>query len=203
MDADLFFFADPQPILDEVGDDSIGLIEHRFPENLADLEKYGRFNVGWMTFRNDPIAVSCLQIWREQCIEWCYDRLESGRFAEQKYLDEWPARFPRTRIIQHRGANVAPWNLERFEISLHGQEVRVEVSRCCSTTPTVSSRGARVGHACSIWGSTGVEETPLLLGSIFEPYEEALVDATAKIAVPLALALSRTSPAKHFPFSKR
>src|SRR5262245_31984153 len=40
VDADLFFFADPQPIFDELRGAAIGLIEHRFPESHADL---GRF----------------------------------------------------------------------------------------------------------------------------------------------------------------
>src|SRR5262249_17989444 len=125
VDADLFFFADPQPIMDEIGDAAIGVIEHRFPDDLVDLERYGRFNVGWLTFRNNATGLRCLEVWGGQCLDWCYDRLESGRFAEQKYLDEWPLRYGSVRIIQHRGANVAPWNLNRFEISVQGNELRV------------------------------------------------------------------------------
>jgi hypothetical protein len=189
VDADLFFFADPQPVLDEVGENAVGLIEHRFPNALRDLEKYGRFNVGWLTFRNDSTALGCLEVWREQCLDWCYDRLEPGRFAEQKYLDEWPLRYKSVRVIQHRGANVGPWNLNRFELSAHGNQIRV------GGQPMIffHAHGFQPGspgrsHVLNL-ERYGVGETSLLLCSIFEPYEKAVVEATTEIAVPLALAL--------------
>jgi cell division protein FtsB len=189
VDADLFFFADPQPILDELGENVIGVIEHRFPTELADLRKHGRFNVGWLTFRRDPIALACLQSWREQCLDWCYDKLEADRFAEQKYLDDWPNTFGRVRIIEHRGANVAPWNLNRFEISVAGEEVKV------GGEPLVfyhahGFRPKSPGHPRTLNLDTyRVQETPLLLSAIVDPYEQALVEATADLATPLALAL--------------
>jgi hypothetical protein len=189
VDADLFFFADPRPVLDEVGDNPVGLIEHRFPAELADRERFGRFNVGWLTFRNDPVALRCLQAWREQCLEWCYDRLEPGRFAEQKYLDDWPDRFNGIRIVQHRGANVAPWNLNRFEISQNDEGLRVGGQpmlffHAHGFEPPSPGRP----RVLNLEGYR-VDETPLLLRSIFEPYQKALLEATTEIAVPLALAL--------------
>jgi len=194
VDADLFFFADPQPILEELGDNSVGLIEHRFPDRLADLAKHGRFNVGWLTFTNDPIARGCLETWRAQCIEWCYDRVEPGRFAEQKYLDEWPDRSARIRIIQHRGANVAPWNLDRFELSLDGEELRVGghpllFFHAHGFEPAAASRPRVLNLE-----AYGVEETPLLHRAIFDTYEQALIDATTEIATPLAFALLSDPP---------
>jgi len=189
LDADLFFFADPRPVLDEVGEHAVGLIEHRFPAELADRERYGRFNVGWLTFRNDSIALKCLETWRDQCLEWCYDRLEPGRFAEQKYLDDWPGRFDGIRTIQHRGANVAPWNLNRFEVSPHVEGLRVGGQpllffHAHGFEPRSPGRPRELNLK-----SYRVEETPLLLRSIFDPYEQALLEATTEIAVPLALAL--------------
>src|SRR5688572_4862621 len=41
-DSDLGFFGDPQAIVDELGDHSVLIIEHRFPKQLTHLEKYGR-----------------------------------------------------------------------------------------------------------------------------------------------------------------
>src|SRR5262245_3451811 len=35
VDADLLFFADPRPIFDEVGDNAVGVVEHRFPTARA------------------------------------------------------------------------------------------------------------------------------------------------------------------------
>jgi hypothetical protein len=189
VDADLFFFADPQPVLDEIHGHAVGIIEHRFPDELVYLEKHGRFNVGWLTFNRDPVALDCLKVWREQCINWCYDRVEPGRFAEQKYLDEWPTRFDGIWVVQHRGANVAPWNLNRFELSLQGEELRVG-GQPILFFHAHGFRPSGAGRAATLnLKQYGVAATPLMLLNIFEPYERALVDATAEIAVPLAQAL--------------
>ena len=67
--------------------------------------------MGWLTFRRDANAFACLEWWRERCLEWCYDREEKGRFADQKYLDDWPTRFTGVKAIEHPGVNLAPWNL--------------------------------------------------------------------------------------------
>ena len=114
VDADLFFFGSPEPLFDEIGDSSIAIVPHRFPDAMRAWEKCGIYNVGWLTFRRDEQALACLTWWRERCLEWCYDRVEPGRFADQKYLDEWPRHFPGVHVIQHTGANVASWNLANY-----------------------------------------------------------------------------------------
>jgi hypothetical protein len=121
LDSDLFFFASPAPLFTEIGDRSIAIIEHRFPHRLvARFEKTGHFNVSWVYFRRDTHGLECLRSWREQCLEWCHDRVEANRYADQKYLDAWPERYPSTAIISHKGANLAPWNVDRYTISLRG-----------------------------------------------------------------------------------
>ena len=116
LDADLFFFNSPIPLYDEIEVHSIAIIEHRFPPNLRYLERHGIYNVGWLSFKRDEHALACLQWWREQCIEWCYDRVEDGRFADQRYLDTWPDRFPGVVVLRHKGANLAPWNVSNYKI---------------------------------------------------------------------------------------
>lgn len=126
LDADLFFFADPTPIYQEIADHSIAIIGHRFPPHLRNLECYGIYNVGWLSFRRDEHALTCLRWWRERCIEWCYDRCEDGRFADQKYLDDWPNRFRNVVVLRHKGANLAPWNLSNYTIREEWDGVRVD-----------------------------------------------------------------------------
>jgi hypothetical protein len=126
LDADSFFFADPAAIYDEIGDRSIAIIEHRFPPHLRDREQYGIYNVGWLSFRRDEHALACLHWWRERCIEWCYDRCENGRFADQKYLDDWPVRFQRVVVLQHKGAGLAPWNWMNYHISIWDESPTVD-----------------------------------------------------------------------------
>lgn len=126
LDADLYFFADPQPLFDELGAGSLAIIPHRFSEQLRHLELHGRYNVGWISFRRDANGLACLRWWRERCIEWCYDRPEPGRFADQKYLDAWPQRFGGVVVIGQKGANLAPWNMANYTIRAAGRGVRVD-----------------------------------------------------------------------------
>lgn len=114
LDADLLFYSPIQPLLDEIGDASIAIIEHRFTPRLKDREVNGRFCVEWVSFRRDEEGMACLSRWREQCIEWCYYRLEDGKMGDQKYLDEWPERYKSCHILQHPGAGVAPWNYAQY-----------------------------------------------------------------------------------------
>jgi hypothetical protein len=116
LDADLFFFDSPDPIFQEVDEASIGIIGHRFPPHLQDREIYGLYNVGWLSFRRDVNGIECLKWWRDRCLEWCYDRVENGKFADQKYLDKWPDLFKGVKALQHKGANLAPWNLANYSV---------------------------------------------------------------------------------------
>lgn len=121
LDADLMFFSSVDPLFDEMGDRSIMIIEHRFSDRFSHLEAYGRFNVEWVTFVRDSAGLACLKKWRDQCIEWCFARLEDGRMGDQKYLDNWPADFPgRVHILLHPGAGVAPWNFSNYKYSTQG-----------------------------------------------------------------------------------
>ncbi len=94
LDADLYFFSSPEPLYAEMEGYSIGIVGHRFPDSLKHLEKYGVYNVGLLSFQNDRNGITCLRWWRDRCLTWCYDRIEDGKFADQKYLDDWPTRFP-------------------------------------------------------------------------------------------------------------
>lgn len=129
LDADLYFFHDPAELFEEMASGSVGIIAHRFPERLKKLECYGIYNVGWISFRRDTHAKSCLDWWSAKCLAWCSDKLDSDRFADQKYLDEWPGRFPGVVVLEHKGANVAPWNLENYKIVELEQEIWVDNQR--------------------------------------------------------------------------
>lgn len=126
LDADLYFFASPESIFAEMGDGSVAITGHRFPPVLRGHEQYGRYNVGWLSFRRDANGLACLQWWRERCNEWCYDRCEAERFADQKYLDQWPQRFAKVVELQHKGANVAPWNVGNYDVRLTDGHVWID-----------------------------------------------------------------------------
>ncbi|MBL9214665.1 MAG: hypothetical protein JNG83_04235 [Opitutaceae bacterium] len=110
LDADLLFFADPAPIWEELGRGSVLLCAHGFPPFLAHYERHGIYNVGVLGWRRDAAGTACLDWWRERCLEWCRDELEPGRYADQKYLEQWPRLFPGVVVCAHPGVNLAPWN---------------------------------------------------------------------------------------------
>ncbi len=121
VDADLLFYSPVQPLFDEIGDASIAIIEHRFPQHLKHLEVNGRFCVEWVSFRRNEEGLTCLERWREQCVEWCYYRLEEERMGDQKYLDQWPERYSGLHILRHVGAGVAPWNYAQYRFGENAQ----------------------------------------------------------------------------------
>jgi hypothetical protein len=126
LDADLYFFGDPEPLFAELGDESVLVIPHRFPRHLRHHEINGLFNVQFLTFRRDENGLACLQWWHDRCIEWCYFRLEETRFADQKYLDEWPQRFDGVHILRHKGGGLAPWNVSGYDVRLENDRVMVD-----------------------------------------------------------------------------
>ena len=125
LDADLFFFGPVSAVFAEQGEASVGLVPHRFPERLKERLVYGTYNVSWVSFRRDRDGLAALEWWRERCIEWCHDRVEAGRFADQGYLDEFPRRFGGVRVLDHAGINAAPWNMEGVRVAQSDGQVEV------------------------------------------------------------------------------
>ena len=125
LDSDLYFLGPPQPIYDEIGAASVAITPHRFPASLAHLERYGKFNVGWVSLRHDATGEACAADWAEKCADWCFNLLEADRYADQKYLDAWTTQFPGTVSLRHPGVNVAPWNVKDCTITAGKTGVRI------------------------------------------------------------------------------
>jgi hypothetical protein len=127
LDGDLYFFADPKPLYEELGGNSILIISHRYaPKRLHLSHTSGIYNVGWLSFRRDQQGLACLEWWRERCLEWCYARYEDGKFGDQLYLNDWPERFSSVVVSQHKGGNVAPWNIEIYKLSIVNDSIYVD-----------------------------------------------------------------------------
>lgn len=123
LDGDMWFLADPEPVYRAMSDASVLIIPHGFTPRMKHLEKFGIYNVGWLSFRNDTRGRACLEWWRIRTNEWCFDRVEEGRFCEQGYLDQFPKLFEGVHVLGHRGANLAPWNVAASPISLRDGHV--------------------------------------------------------------------------------
>jgi len=107
-------------------DASVAIIPHRFPAKIARLAKFGTYNVGWVGARKDDEGRRVIEWWRQKCIEWCHDYVDGDRFADQGYLDAFCGLSPRVKIIEHIGANLAPWNIGHYRIAFESGEVRVD-----------------------------------------------------------------------------
>jgi len=173
LDADLFFFSSPEPALQELGEGSISIIGHRFPSRLKEREQWGIYNVGFLSFRNNNEGLVCLRWWRERCLEWCYDRVENGLCADQKYLDDFPKLFNKVVVLQHPGIGLAPWNIENHRI-------RVEAGRLFSNKqPLIFFHFAHFKRVTSWFCELGFTCYGALLGPdlrkyLYQPYVREL-----------------------------
>lgn len=180
LDADLYFFASPTPLFEELGKRSIAIIGHRFPPHLRDRERYGIYNVGWLTFRRDKNALDCLKWWRDRCIEWCYDRAEDGRFADQKYLDDWPNCYKNIVVLAHKGANLAPWNVSQYH--LHHDKSGLLVD----TQPLIFFHFHGVQKITNwlydpLWIEYSVKSSKILRKKIYAVYLKALIEGNTDV----------------------
>lgn len=94
---------------------------NRTPVAMADNElaalRYGVFNLGFLSVRNDNSGRAFAQWWAARLHDACYDDVARGLFTDQKYCDLAPALFDNVAIARERGWNVASWNLSQRPIS--------------------------------------------------------------------------------------
>lgn len=117
IDADLCFYSDPGVLLDEMHEDSILITEHRYSPLYDQSKTHGIYCVQFLSIKNDANGKSALYWWRDRCLEWCFNRLEDGKFGDQKYLDDWTTRFKGVHVLRHIGGGVAPWNIQQYTLA--------------------------------------------------------------------------------------
>lgn len=117
LDADIYFFNNPASLFEELSDESILITEHRYTPEYDQSKNSGIYCVQFTMFKNDEQGVVALDWWRNACIEWCFNRVEDGKFGDQKYLDDWPYRFKGVHVLQHLGGGVAPWNVQQYNLN--------------------------------------------------------------------------------------
>lgn len=114
LDADLYFFDEPKILLDEFSRSGkhVLITEHAFAPEYEKMRNRGRFCVQFMTFRNTPEGRKVMKWWQERCLEWCFARLEDGKFGDQMYLDSWPIQFgSEVHVLAQTERTLAPWNV--------------------------------------------------------------------------------------------
>jgi hypothetical protein len=129
VDADMCFYADPAVLISEMGDKSVLITEHRYTKEYDQSVTSGKYCVQFVTFKNTEQGMKVLNWWRNACIEWCYDRMEDGKFGDQKYLDDWTTRFEGVHELKHLGGGIAPWNVQQYKFeSENGKITGTELS---------------------------------------------------------------------------
>jgi hypothetical protein len=118
LDADLFFFSNPSKYLSPNTDHVACVVTpHSHLGRNKRLAKYGTFNVGWVGFNFNAGGQKVLDFWREACLEWCHDYADSGRYADQGYLDWFPNLGVKTWIVDDGSLNLGPWSRMTARIS--------------------------------------------------------------------------------------
>lgn len=196
LDADLLFFSSPEPLFDELGSDSVAIVPHRFSGSASRTHaKFGKYNVGWLTFRGDQAGLACLYWWRARCIEWCHDRVEADRYADQKYLDHFELNFVGVHALAHPGANLAPWNVAAHMIERKKDIVFVDGLPLVFFHFQGFRRVGMHTYDTNLTGY-GARLTPVLRDGVFYPYIAALAKTEALVSkhmtVPAGSNLRRT-----------
>jgi len=114
LDADMFFYSDPEAIWKENKKASVFITLHNYSPAYDQSLESGRFCVQFVGFKNNEEGMKVLKDWRNKCMAWCYARIEDGKFGDQKYLDAWPAEFKGVHVVQNITAGLAPWNIQQF-----------------------------------------------------------------------------------------
>jgi len=167
IDADLWLRKSPQPIFEEFerSRKTVLITEHAYaPQYESSTKTSGKYCVQFLTFTRNGEPVR--KWWEDRCIEWCFARYDNGRFGDQKYLDDWPERFPEhVHVLQHRGWALAPWNTSRFPtadaIFYHFQGLRL-----------ISQRWISIG---------GYPVSQEVVREIYRPYMRRLRQAVSRL----------------------
>ncbi|TCO79064.1 hypothetical protein [Marinisporobacter balticus] len=129
IDADICFFSNPEKIFNENPSASLYLTDHNNSNKFMDTyDLTGRYNTGFVGCKNDLTALEAVKWWRSRCIEWCYKDpdIKAKLFGDQRYVERWPKNFSNVHIVNTKGANVAVWNIDNYQLSYKNEKVYID-----------------------------------------------------------------------------
>lgn len=112
IDSDLWFLKDIKPIFNEFDSSgkSVLITDHAYSPEYDQSTTSGQYCVQFIIFTRDK-SEPVRKWWERKCIEWCYYRVEDGKFGDQKYLDCWPIVFDNyVHVLKQKHFTLAPWN---------------------------------------------------------------------------------------------
>jgi len=91
-------------------------------------QKSGKYCVQFVTFKNTETSLKLLHDWRQDCLDWCFNRYEDGKFGDQLYLDYWSLQYPKLiHEEQNRGIGLAPWNCQVANIYEENNILKIKI----------------------------------------------------------------------------
>lgn len=126
-DCDLMFFQSPELIFEEFGDTDVLIQPNNFSYQLMKdyIKGVGYYCTSFQCFRKNKNSIKILNWWQRKTMEWCSSTFANGKFGDQKYLDDWRIRFQGVREILNVGANVAPWNIQKYDLSTQNGKILI------------------------------------------------------------------------------
>ena len=201
LDADIYFFDDPCVLLEEVSDGSTLITEHRYTKKYDQSNSSGKYCIQFITFHNNQHSIKLLNHWIDLCINWCYARVENGKFGDQKYLDDWTSKFDFVNELQHLGGGVAPWNMQQYlfnqkEDRIYGKTIKSKKSNQKFELVFFHFHALKFLDKNKIdLGSYDINDN--ILNTIYKPYLKHLYSLNNRFNLDL---ISSTSPKKSFNF---
>lgn len=116
IDADLWFLKNPEAIYSEFekSGKQVLITDHAYAPEYDQSSIFGSYCVQFVIFNRNKCEI-VRKWWEDQCIEWCYSKVENGKFGDQKYLDSFPKLFASdVHVLYEKEFTLAPWNATRF-----------------------------------------------------------------------------------------
>ena len=124
LESDSYFYSDPEALFQELGGDSMSLVPHNYSSEFDNSKVAGRFCVQFNAFRNDARARTVLADWKAE--NFRYDKSRPTFYPGQICMDSWPEKFEGVKVIRHKGAGVAPWNVRGYQVTVQNGTPHVD-----------------------------------------------------------------------------
>lgn len=200
IDADMEFFADPQPIFDAMRERECStiIVPHRFKDEHSEKEahdKQGSYCVEFNTFVNDENGYKTLSWWAARCLEWCFYAVPGTTewYGDQKYLNMFPKKFDGVMICDHYGVGVAPWNIKLVEYAGEKDGAPlIKVKKTGEVFPVILYHFENVAFITKhILHASSRTDSRELHNAIYDPYIKRLMENREYIEDKYNIRLSR------------
>ena len=140
LDPDIELFAPITPVFDAMAEGANFVLtpyitepaeSGRFPDDIGIMTAFGGerltgiYNLGFIGVKNSFDGISFLHWWG-RCLQFRCLKQQEGLVLDRKFVDLLPAFHDRVTILRDRTLNVAYWNLNHRELTLHRDTWSIE-----------------------------------------------------------------------------